>query len=164
MTKTVILGITVVVGLGIAVVMIAVLVRSIVNERRASKLSRVWANFGLSLAFLSLFLVSWIAQGIAEWGTFVREQRAHEEPASFGDFLVTFGQSTFENWQSEFLQLFSFVVFASILIHRGSAESRDGTDRIEESVHRIERRLDEAGIGSNGASRGSPRGSSQRSP
>jgi hypothetical protein len=163
MTESLIVGITVVVGLGIAVVMIAILVRSIVNERRASKLSRVWANFGLSLAFLSLFVVSWIAQGIAEWGTFAREQRAHEEAARFGDFLVSFGQSTFENWQSEFLQLFSFVVFASILIHHGSAESRDGTDRIEEAVHRIERRLDEAGIGSNGATQSTPEGSSQRS-
>jgi hypothetical protein len=163
MTRSVILGVTVVVGLGIAVVMIAILVRSIVNERRASKLSRVWANFGLSLAFLSLFVVSWIAQGIAEWGTFVQEQRAHGEAVRFGDFLVTFGQSTFENWQSEFLQLFSFVVFASILIHHGSAESRDGTDRIEDAVHRIERRLDEAGIGSDDPSRGSPHGSSRRS-
>jgi hypothetical protein len=40
---------------------------------------------------------------------------------------------------------------ATVLIattHHGSAESRDGEDRIEEAVRRIERRLDEAGIGS----------------
>ena len=164
MTESVILGVTVVVGLGIAVLMIAILARSIVKERRESNLSRVWANFGLSLTFLSLFVISWIAQGIAEWGTFVQEQRAHGEAVRFGDFLMTFGQSTFENWQSEFLQLFSFVVFASILIHHGSAESRDGTDRIEEAVGRIERRLDQAGIGSDGASQGTSQGSSQRAP
>ena len=69
-------------------------------------------------------------------------------PAPLTDYLVRFGQSTFENWQSEFLQLFSFVVFSAILIHHGSAESKDGTDRIEATVRRIERRLDEAGIGS----------------
>jgi hypothetical protein len=40
------------------------------------------------------------------------------------------------------------VVFSAILIHHGSAESKDGTDRIEATVRRIERRLDEAGIGS----------------
>ena len=55
--------------------------------------------------------MSWIAQALAEWGTFVQEQRAHQEAASIGDFLVEFGQSRFENRQSEFLQLFSFVVF-----------------------------------------------------
>jgi hypothetical protein len=147
-----ILVITVVVGIGISVAMIGTLARSIVRERRESGLSRVWTNFGLSLAFLSLFLISWIAQAVAEWGTYVQEQRAHREAASITDYLVQFGQSTFENWQSEFLQLFSFVVFSAILIHHGSAESKDGTDRIEEAVRRIERRLDEAGIGSTSSS------------
>ncbi len=50
---------------------------------------------------------------------------------------MAFGQSTLENWQSEFLQLFSFVVLAAVLIHRGSAESKDGTDRIEQAVNEI---------------------------
>ena len=56
---------------------------------------------------------------------------------------MEFGQSTLENWQSEFLQLFSFVVFSAVLIHRGSAESRDGDDRMEETLQRIEKKLDE---------------------
>jgi hypothetical protein len=154
MAETLIIATAVVVGLSIAVAMIAILVRSIVRERRAAGLSQVWANFGLSLAFLTLFVVSWVAQAIAEWGTFVQEQHAHQQPAAVGDFLVQFGQSTFENWQSEFLQLFSFVVFSAILIHRGSAESKDGTDRIEEAIRRLERRLDEAGIGSTGSPHG----------
>ena len=59
---------------------------------------------------------------------------------------VSFGQSTLENWQSEFLQLFSFVVVASVLIHRGSAESKDGTDRIEKAVNEIRDMLREAGL------------------
>jgi hypothetical protein len=42
------------------------LVRSIVQERRRSGVSRLWRNFGLSLTFAILFLVSWAAQGIAE--------------------------------------------------------------------------------------------------
>lgn len=33
--------------------------------------------------------------------------------------------STFENWKSEFLQLFTMVVLVSFLIHRGSQESKD---------------------------------------
>jgi hypothetical protein len=42
-------------------------------------------------------------------------------------------------------------VFAAVLIHHGSAGSKDGADRIEEAVQRIEKRLDEAGIGSIGS-------------
>jgi hypothetical protein len=151
MPEGLILAITLVTGLGIAVVLIATLVRAIREERRSAGLSRIWANFGLSISFFALFLISWIAQAVAEWGTFVQEERAHGEAPSLSSFFVQFGQSTFENWQSEFLQLFSFVVFSAVLIHHGSAESKDGEDRIEQAVRRIEKRLDDAGIGSTGS-------------
>jgi hypothetical protein len=58
---------------------------------------------------------------------------------------MQFGRSTFENWQSEFLQLFSFVVLSALLIHRGSAESKDSDERLEEKIDDIVRRLDEIG-------------------
>ena len=141
------LTVTLVVLTGIVVVLIATMTRAILTERRAARISRIWANFGLSLAFFVLFLVSWIGQAFAEWGTFAQEERAHGASPVLSAFLVQFGQSTLENWQSEFLQLFSFVVFSAILIHHGSAESKDGTDRIEQAIGRIEARLDEAGIG-----------------
>jgi hypothetical protein len=152
MSEGMILGITLVIGVGIAVVLITTLVRAIHRERRSAGLTRIWSNFGLSIAFLALFLISWIAQAVAEWGTYVQEERAHGDMPSISDFFVQFGQSTFENWQSEFLQLFSFVVFSAILIHHGSAESRDGEDRIEQAVTRIEKRLDDAGIGASSSS------------
>ena len=152
MSEGMILGVTFVIGIGIAVVLIATLVRAIQQERRSAGLVRIWSNFGLSLAFLALFLISWIAQAVAEWGTYVQEEQAHGDTPTISDFFVQFGQSTFENWQSEFLQLFSFVVFSAILIHHGSAESRDGEDRIEQAVKRIEKRLDDAGIGTSASS------------
>jgi hypothetical protein len=152
MPEGVILAITFAIGLGIAIVLIATMVMAIVRERRSSGLSRIWANFGLSISFLTLFLVSWIGQAVAEWGTYVQEARAHGDAPRLADYFVQFGQSTFENWQSEFLQLFSFVVFSAILIHHGSSESRDGEDRIEEAVRRIEKRLEDAGIGSSTSS------------
>jgi ABC-type Fe3+-siderophore transport system permease subunit len=152
MSEGAILAVTLVIGVGIAGALIATMTRAILAERRSARISRLWANFGLSMAFLGLFLVSWVGQAIAEWGTFVHEARAHGDSPALSDYLVQFGQSTFENWQSEFLQLFSFVVFSALLIHHGSAESKDGTDRIEQTVKRIESRLDEAGIGSPGAS------------
>jgi hypothetical protein len=148
MSQGTVLAITLLIITGIFVILIATMTRAILSERRSAGISRIWANFGLSLAFLALFLVSWIGQAAAEWGTIVLDERAHGGSPNLADFLVEFGQSTLENWQSEFLQLFSFVVFAALLIHHGSAESKDGTDRIEEAVKRIEARLDEAGIGS----------------
>ena len=103
----------------------------------------LWRTFGLSLAFCGLFFVSWIAQGIAEWGSYRAEQVAHGEQATLGGYTVEFGQSTLENWQSEFLQLFSFVVLSALLIHRNSAESKDSDERMEEKIDKIAKRLDE---------------------
>jgi hypothetical protein len=113
--------------------------RSIRAERDPRR--SVWREFGLGLGLMILFFVTWIAHGISEWQTFTDEQREHGESVEVGDFMAQFAQSTLENWQSEFLQLFSFVVLAALYIHKGSAESKDGTDKIESSLRRIEEHL-----------------------
>jgi hypothetical protein len=141
--ETFAIGLTFVILLGVSLTLVALTVRSIQRERRRSGIRRIWAHFGLSIAFCALFLVSWIGQGVAEWQTYADQQRAHNEPVDASGFIVEFGQSTLENWQSEFLQLFSFVVFSAVLIHQGSAESKDSDDRTEEALGRIEKKLDE---------------------
>ena len=62
MSKNVILVVTLSIGVGIASVLIATMVRAIAKEPRASGLVRLWQSFGLSIAFLALFLVSRIGQ------------------------------------------------------------------------------------------------------
>ncbi len=139
MTGAVMMGLVLVTVLSVTAYLIGTMIRSIQNEKKTKM--RLWKNFGLSLGFCGLFLVSWIGQGAAEWQTFVDEQRTHNEPVEVGDFVSQFSQSTLENWQSEFLQLFSFTVMAAILIHKGSAESKDSDDRIEYALKRIEDHL-----------------------
>jgi hypothetical protein len=132
-----------VVLVGVTAYLVGSLIVDIRRQRRTSGIRRLWRNFGLSIAFCVLFVISWSAQGFAEWGQYRQDQRAHGQPVSISGFVVAFGQSTLENWQSEFLQLFSFVVVSSLLIHRGSAESKDSDDRIEAKLDEITRRLDE---------------------
>jgi Domain of unknown function (DUF6766) len=115
------------------------MIRTMKNERARGR--SVWKEFGLGLSLLFLFLATWIAQGFAEWQTFTDEQRAHGETPTVGDFAGEFAQSTLENWQSEFLQLFAFVSLAALYIHKGSAESRDGDEKLEAALRRIEDRL-----------------------
>jgi type III secretory pathway component EscR len=119
------------------------MVRSIQNEMRRSGVRRIWKNFALSIVFCVLFLSTWAAHGLAEWQVYTHEQSTHREPVRILEFIEEFSQSTLENWQSEFLQLFSFVVMAALYLHRGSAESRDSDDRMEEALKRIEKRLDD---------------------
>ena len=87
----------------------------------------------LGIFFVSLFLASWVAQLVFEWQVFADEQREHGGEARFwsADFWETFGQSTLENWQSEFLQLAAFTIAATYLVMKGSSESPDSDERVE---------------------------------
>jgi hypothetical protein len=109
-------------------------------------MGRFWREYNLSLVLAALFIGSWLLQTIAGWFEFAAEQAQHGQPAMvFGSdgYIWMWGQATFENWQSEFLQLFTFVVLTTFLIHRGSAESRDGDDEMQAKLDRIERTLKE---------------------
>jgi hypothetical protein len=130
---------TVVVSLSALAFLIGSAVRSIRDHRSPDR--SVLREFSLGIILMVLFLVTWVGQGLSEWQTYTDEQRAHGESTEIGDFAAEFGQSTLENWQSEFLQLFAFVVLSALYIHKGSAESKDGTENIEASLRRIEERL-----------------------
>jgi len=114
-------------------------IRSVRDERTPGR--SLWREFSLSFALLILFLVSWIGQGVAEWQVATDEANTHGEEPAVGDFMGEFAQSTLENWQSEFLQLFSFAALAALYIHKGSAESKDSEEKIEASLRRIEEHL-----------------------
>ena len=96
-------------------------------------MGRWMSGRSLGILFISLFLASWIAQLYFEWEVFVDEAQAHGSTASFwsADFWEAFGQSTFENWQSEFLQIAAFTIATAYLVYKGSSESRDGEERLE---------------------------------
>jgi hypothetical protein len=113
--------------------------RSIRDERSPHR--SVWREFGLSIALIVLFFVTWAAQFISQWQRFTDEELAHGQDPQVGDFVSEFAASTFENWQSEFLQLFTFVTLAALYIHKGSGESKDGDEKLEASLRRIEERL-----------------------
>ena len=124
---------------GALAVVVFSLVRSIQNERTRGQ--SVWREFGLGLALMILFFGTWIAHGVTEWQVYTDEQAQHGEPTEAGDFLSQFAQSTLENWQSEFLQLFAFVALSALFVHKGSAESKDSDERMEASLRRIEDHL-----------------------
>jgi hypothetical protein len=107
-------------------------------------MKRPLGNFGLGWVLLALFLAAWVLQTWAGWREFQAEQHEHQQAAQiFGDggYVWNWGRATFENWQSEFLQLLAFVTLTSFLIFKGSPESRDGDDEMRAKLDRIEQRL-----------------------
>jgi phosphotransferase system glucose/maltose/N-acetylglucosamine-specific IIC component len=133
------MAVVVLLTVGALVFLIFSTVRNITAQRTPGR--SVWREFGLGLVLMILFFTTWIGQGISEWQTYTDEQAAHGETTGIGDFISEFAQSTLENWQSEFLQLFAFVTLAALYIHKGSAESKDSDEKMEASLRRIEEHL-----------------------
>lgn len=106
---------------------------------------RLLRDYSLSLALAGLFIVSWLLQSVSGWVEFTAEQASHGDSAQlFGPtgYIWRWMESTFENWQSEFLQLFTMVVLTAFLVHRASHESRDSDDEVKSSLKTIQERLE----------------------
>jgi hypothetical protein len=100
-------------------------------------------DHGLTIVLAALFLASWVGQFFVELVKVGNEARSHGETFTMSEFWPSFWQSTLENWQSEFLQLLTFVILTAYLVHRGSAESKDGDEEMHAALERIEARLDQ---------------------
>jgi hypothetical protein len=82
---------------------------------------------GLSLVFVSLFIITLAAQAFTGWKTYNSELRQEGvEELTLNAYLFTghFISATFENFQSEFLQMALYVLLTVGLRQRGSAESK----------------------------------------
>jgi hypothetical protein len=85
-------------------------------------------EYSLSLAFLVLFLISFVLHAVGGAGEYNQEQIEHgqREQVSTVDYMGTsrFWFESMQNWQSEFLAVGSMVVLTIFLRQRGSAESK----------------------------------------
>jgi hypothetical protein len=62
-------------------------------------------RWGAAYLLLLLFAASWLGQFITQLIEVGNEARQHGQAFSMDEFLPQFFNSTFENWQSEWLQL-----------------------------------------------------------
>jgi hypothetical protein len=112
--------------------------------------SQIWKCYSLSIILSVLFLVTWALHTYTGWVEFQNEQQSHNEvPQWFGDsgYIWQWARATMENWQSEFLQLFTFVVLTSMFSHHGSPESKDSDETTHQSLKRIEESLQQLKAG-----------------
>lgn len=82
---------------------------------------------GLLLANIGLFAIFFGGMVLSGASTYSDEQMAHGEPAvTVLRYLGTgaFLEATFENWESEFLQMGMYVVLTVFLFQKGSSESK----------------------------------------
>jgi hypothetical protein len=84
-------------------------------------------NNSLSLVVFVLFLLFWFGQSVAGYQHYNEEQKQHySEQISYPAYIISgdFIESTFENWESEYLQMAAYVLLTAFLFQKGSAESK----------------------------------------
>lgn len=89
---------------------------------------RFFRENGLSLVLFWMFFLTFIVgQTVAGHKEYNQEQEEHGgEQVAFPEYLRTghFLEATTENWESEFLQMFIYVLMTAFLYQKGSSESR----------------------------------------
>lgn len=106
----------------------------------SSAFRQFWRHNGLSVVLAALFLFTWlVGQTMTGRAVYNDERAEHGQPSlSLGRYLRSahFIEATAENWESEFFQMYVFVMITVFLYQKGSAESKDPSSpkREEESV------------------------------
>jgi hypothetical protein len=88
---------------------------------------RMLRDNALSITMFGLFLVFLVTQSVVGYRSNNNENQAHgQPPESYAEYLTSgaFVEATFENWESEFLQMGVYVLFTAWLIQKGSPESK----------------------------------------
>ena len=99
---------------------------------------RLLRENGLSIVLFAMFLIFLVAQSIAGHKHYNQEKEQHGQATVTYSQYVTgdhFLEATMENWESEFLQMFFFIVLTVFLYQKGSAESKDLNKKEEVDVH-----------------------------
>lgn len=116
-----------------------------IAESRTMRLIKrnMWKSCGLTIVFVSLFLVTWALQFATGFHAYNEERIEKNQPTiSAAEYARSghFVSSTGENWESEFFQMALFVWLTAFLYQKGSAESnklpeeKTAQDLVEDSA------------------------------
>lgn len=90
-------------------------------------MKRFWTNNSLSIVLLGIFAATLIGMSIVGWKAQNSELEDRKQPTqSYSEYVTsgTFVEGVFENWESEFLQMFALVVLTVFLRQKGADDSK----------------------------------------
>ena len=103
-------------------------------------MKKLWSHWGAVIIIFALFIGSTLGQWATQWIEFAETSSSHGEAAELSSFIPQFLAATFENWQSEFLQLtIQAILIASVL---QSKLFRADYSADKEDIARLEAKLD----------------------
>jgi hypothetical protein len=94
----------------------------------------VFRKYAYAWITVAFFLVSLALHWWFGWQAYLDEAREHGTVPQAREYLVEMGRDTFENWQSEFLQLLWQVVGLAYFLYLGSPSSKENDDRLEAKI------------------------------
>lgn len=102
----------------------------------AGSIKKFWQNNSLSIIVFLLFLIFLAGHSVTGLKQYNQQQEEHSQPTvTYAKYLTTgdFVESVFENWESEFLQMGSYVLLTVYLRQKGSAESKklEGEEEVD---------------------------------
>jgi hypothetical protein len=103
------------------------------QERKAAR-HGIIGKYVYAWLTLSFFLGSLMLHWYFGWRAFVADAQEHHQVAEIGAYLDEMLRDTFENWQSEFLQLLWQVVGLAYFLYVGSPSSKENDDRMEAKI------------------------------
>lgn len=96
-------------------------------------------RYGYAWLTTGFFLVSLILHWWFGYQSSLDEAKAHGEALETSAYLHEMLRDTFENWQSEFLQLLWQVVGLAYFLYIGSPSSKENDDRMEAKMDALMR-------------------------
>lgn len=95
-------------------------------EQEYRKKNTFWRNWGAVFILIVFFLASWAGQFATQLTVEKQQSEQHGQVFQMEEFWPQFWSSTFENWQSEWLQLATQALlisgFAAILFRKQDEE------------------------------------------
>ena len=104
------------------------------NQETKAARHGIFGKYAYAWLTLSFFLGSLILHWFFGWRAFVADAQEHHQVAEVAGYLNEMLRDTFENWQSEFLQLLWQVVGLAYFLYVGSPSSKENDDRMEAKI------------------------------
>ncbi len=94
----------------------------------------IFGKYAYAWLTAGFFLISLLLHWYFGWKDFAEDAREHGSQPEVAQFTNEMLRETFENWQSEFLQLLWQVVGLAYFLYLGSPSSKEEGDRLEAKV------------------------------
>lgn len=114
------------------------------QERRAARFG-ILSKYAYAWITLAFFVISFAPHWFFGWKAYSDDPIEHGMRAEVTGYLVEMGRDTFENWQSEFLQLVWQVIGLACFLNLGFPSLKENKDRLEVKIDALLRFHDKGG-------------------